>query len=66
MSVFSVAQIIFAPFNALIKNKVGTKNAILLGFVIATITTFGLGAIANVKDPQTFKFIAVGLRFLQG
>jgi MFS family permease len=66
LSVFSVAQIMFAPFNALIKNKVGTKNAILLGFLVATVTTYGLGAIARVKDPRTFKYIAVALRFFQG
>lgn len=66
ISVFSVAQIMFAPFNALIKNKVGTKNAILLGFLVCTLTTYGLGAIARVKDPRTFKYIAVALRFFQG
>ena len=66
MSVFAVAQIIFAPFNALIKNKLGSKNAIVVGFFFLTITTFGLGAIARVKDPHMFKYIAVGLRFFQG
>ena len=63
LSVFSVAQIIFAPFNALIKNKLGAKNAIVVGFFLLTITTYGLGAIARVKNPRLFKYIAVALRF---
>jgi hypothetical protein len=66
VSVFSVAQIIFAPFNALIKNKLGAKNAIIFGFFLLTITTYGLGAVARVKDPHLFKYIAVALRFFQG
>lgn len=66
LSVFSVAQIIFAPFNAMIKNKLGSKNAIVIGFGILTITTYGLGAVSYVTDPHMFKWIAVVLRFFQG
>lgn len=54
---------IFAPFNSIIKNKLGAKNAVLLGFSLLTLTTFGLGAIANLTEPHVFKYIAVGLRF---
>ena len=66
LSIFAVAQIIFAPFNAMIKNKIGTKNAIIFGFFMLTATTFGLGAISRISDPHLFKYIAVILRFFQG
>jgi len=66
LSVFSVAQVIFAPFNSAIKNRLGAKNAILVGFGLLTVATFGLGAIANFTDPHIFKYLAVGLRFIQG
>jgi len=46
-----------------IKNKLGAKNAVLVGFTLLTFATFGLGAIANLTDPHTFKYFAVGLRF---
>ena len=66
LSVFSVAQIIFAPVNSKIKNCIGGKNTILLGFLLLTVTTFGLGAIARFEDPYWFKYLAIGLRFFQG
>jgi MFS family permease len=66
LSIFAVAQIIFAPFNAMIKNKIGTKNAIICGFFMLTGTTFGLGAISRISDPHLFKYIAIVLRFFQG
>ena len=48
VSVFSVAQIIFAPFNANIKNYLGSKKTILVGFLLLTTTTFALGAISYI------------------
>ena len=66
LAVFSIAQVIFAPFNSVIKNKLGAKNAVLVGFGFLTISTFGLGAISNFTDPHLFKYFAVGLRFIQG
>jgi MFS family permease len=63
LSTFSIAQIIFAPFNAVIKNRIGSKNTILFGFFLVTVSTFGLGIIAHIYDPLIFKWIAVGLRF---
>lgn len=56
----------FAPFNAWIKNKLGAKNTILVGFVMITITTFGLGLIHYIEDADTFLYTALTLRFLQG
>ena len=66
LSVFSAAQIIFAPINSIIKNRIGGKNTILLGFLLLTVTTFGLGAIAILDDPYWFKYLAICFRFLQG
>ena len=66
LAIFSVAQIMFAPFNANIKNTLGSKNAIIFGFTEVTLSTFGLGYIANIDDPIRFKNAALILRFLQG
>ena len=66
MAMFSVAQIIFAPFNGSIKNWLGSKNTIVVGFILLTVTTVGLGLIANITDPTTFKIVACTIRFFQG
>lgn len=50
IAVFSVAQIVFAPFNSIIKNFFGSKNTILIGFFMMTITTFGLGWISMIEN----------------
>jgi MFS family permease len=50
ISVFSIASIIFAPFNSFIKNKIGSKNSIILGFIMMGITTFGLGLITWINS----------------
>ena len=63
LSVFAAAQIVFAPFNSVVKNKIGSKNTILIGFFLMCSTTFGLGCLAYIKDPMTFIIIGVLLRF---
>jgi MFS family permease len=50
ISVFSISCIIFAPFNSFIKNKIGSKNSIILGFTIMGITTCGLGIITLINS----------------
>ena len=66
ISIFYVVQIIFAPFTTCIKNKLGTKNTIVYGFVLLTSTTFGLGLLAEIPDANKFYKIALALRVLQG
>ena len=66
LSIFYVAQMIFAPLNSSIKRALGAKNTLLAGFAILTLATFGLGAIARVSDPHWFKYLAVALRFIHG
>ena len=66
ISIFSVAQITFAPFNSAIKNRLGSKNTILVGIILLSATAFGLGAISWIEDPVAFKWAALCLRFLQG
>ena len=56
----------FAPFNAWIKNKMGAKNTLLIGFVMITVTTFGLGLLSMIKNSQSFLIVALILRFFQG
>ena len=50
ISVFSIASIIFAPFNSFIKNKIGSKNSIIFGFIMMGLTTFGLGLITLINS----------------
>lgn len=66
IAVFSIAQLVFAPFNSIIKNFLGSKNTILIGFFLMTVSTFGLGWIAMIDNSQTFKYVAVIVRFFQG
>ena len=66
LAMFSIAQVIFAPINGTIKNWLGSKNTIIFGFTMLTITTFGLGAIARIHNPYYFKYTACVLRFFQG
>jgi MFS family permease len=58
--------VIFAPFNSLLKNTLGSKNTIIVGFAFLTMATFGLGAIALYENPRAFYWTAIGLRFIQG
>jgi len=52
--------------NGVIKNSIGSKNTIVFGFFMMTISTIGLGLIAKIDNPHTFLYTAVGLRFFQG
>lgn len=66
ISIFSLAQLIFAPINGTIKNFLGQKNAVVVGFLIMTACTFGLGALIHINNPTAFKVVALILRFFQG
>ena len=50
ISIFFLAQIVFAPVNTSIKNSLGSKTTIIVGFVLMTATTFGLGMIAPIQN----------------
>lgn len=63
---FSIAQLLFAPFTASFKNKIGSKNTILLGFLTMTMTTIGLGMMTYIDDPVLFFVVGNILRFVQG
>lgn len=63
LAMFSVAQIIFSPINGMIKNMIGTKNSMTIGYLLITITTFGIGVCANISDPLLFKYVVCALRF---
>jgi MFS family permease len=64
VAIFSIAQIIFAPFNSSIKNRLGGKNTIIFGLIMMTVTTFFLAFLTSVKQPSQFMYIACTLRFL--
>lgn len=63
---FSIAQLLFAPFTAFVKNKIGSKNTIVAGFFLMTVTTVGLGIMTMIDNPTTFFFVGNALRFVQG
>jgi len=63
IAIFAFTQIIFAPFNSIIKNKMGSKNTILFGFLLMTLTTFGLGLISYSKNAKLFLGVSICLRF---
>lgn len=65
-SIFSLAQLIFATVNGPIKNFLGAKNAIIIGFLIITGCSIGLGFLDRIHDPTTFRIVALVLRFIQG
>lgn len=50
----------------MIKNSLGSKNAILLGFLLLTGTTFGIGLLADFTNADMFKYTGMALRFFQG
>lgn len=56
----------FAPCNSIIKNAIGSKNTIVVGFALITVSTFALGWISLITDGAVFKNVALVVRFLQG
>ena len=64
ISIFSIAALLMAPLNTMMKATLGAKNALVVGFLLLTVTTFGLGVIKHVTNPHVFKWIALLLRFL--
>ena len=66
ISFFSISQVIFSPFISKIKNRIGTKNTILLGLTLTMGSTMGLGYLAIIKQSSKFKYISLALRFVQG
>lgn len=45
---------------------IGAKNAMIVGFVLLTVTTAALGWIARIDNPYTFNYSACVIRFFQG
>ena len=62
--IFALTQLIFAPFNSIIKNKLGAKNTIVAGFFTMTLSTYGIGIVSYIKDPTLFITIGIIMRFL--
>lgn len=38
----------------------------MIGFILVSVSTAGLGLISNIKSPKSFKYAAIVLRFFQG
>lgn len=55
-----------SPFTSIVKNFLGTKNAIIGGFIVEAICVVLIGGIAKLDDAKTFKWVAIAIRFVQG
>jgi len=64
LSIFSLAQILFAPFSSSIKNCIGSKNTVVLGFLLMAMSSLGLGLTSYFSDATLFIYFRVFLRFL--
>ena len=73
---FQVAYLLCAPFVGQNLQKVGRKNMILIGYTLCIMATVGFGLAANVPydtkespntaNSQTFFYLCLAIRFLQG
>ncbi len=57
---------IFSPIVGLLLEKLGRKNAALLGFVIVVVATFGMGLTALIVNDYAFLYVSIVIRFVQG
>ena len=66
MSSFELAGIITAPINAGLISKIGRKTAIVIGFMIISLSTFSLGALSWIETTEyrTFFYAAMATRFV--
>jgi len=56
----------FSPINSIIKNFLGTKNAITIGMFLVGVSTGLLGTISRFNDGDQFLMYSIVLRYIQG
>lgn len=57
---------IFSPIVGSLLEKLGRKNAALIGFVIVVIATVGMGLTAFIVNDNAFLYASIVIRFIQG
>ena len=57
---------IFSPIVGSSLEKLGRKNAALIGFVIVVIATACMGLTAFIENDQVFLYSSIIIRFIQG
>jgi len=55
---------IFSPFVGKVKNKIGGKTSIIIGFIVMIATSIGIGMLSLIPYQQQFKYAGVAARFL--
>ena len=63
---FEVSALIFSPIVGSSLEKLGRKNAALIGFVIVVIATACMGLTAFIENDQVFLYSSIIIRFIQG
>lgn len=66
LGIFHLSQILWSFWNASLRNKIGSKNLILLGLFLLMISALCLGLIALSKDGSQFVTFALIARFVMG
>jgi len=56
----------FSPINSIIKNFLGTKNAITIGMFLVGVSTGLLGTVSRVNNGEQFLYYSIALRYVQG
>ena len=57
---------IFSPIVGSLLEKLGRKNAAMIGFIIVVIATAGMGLTALIENDQAFLWASIIIRFIQG
>jgi MFS family permease len=63
---FEVSALIFSPIVGSLLEKLGRKNAALIGFVIVVVATACMGLTAIIENEQVFLYTSIFIRFIQG
>ena len=68
MSCFEIGGIISSPIIGSTIQKIGRKNALIIGFIIMSLSNFGLGALKYIEftEWKTFYGMSCVTRFVQG
>lgn len=52
--------------NAYIKNYLGAKNTVMIGFALLAFNSIGLGLITHVSHANAYVWLSCLMRFMQG
>jgi MFS family permease len=61
---FEVSALIFSPIAGSFLEKLGRKNAALIGFFILVVSTIVLALTAFIENDNAFLYISIIVRFI--